>query len=126
MLSLGAFKNLLQTEMAVNGAVEMSYPESAMFYVGIVFSLAVVLYAIPRAMLFGGLLTTWLGGEVANHLIQGDAATLTIVPIVFGMLVWVSIVLKNENVGRLLLGKKNVWSKFVQIIPKKQSPHDGA
>ena len=33
---------------------------------------------------------------------------------------------ENENVGRLLLGKKNVWSKFVQIIPKKQSPHDGA
>ncbi len=107
MLSLGAFNNLLQTEMAVNGAVEMGYPESAVFYLGIVLSLAVVLYAIPRTMLLGGLLlTAWLGGAVATHLIHRDATPFTIAPIVVGMLVWVSIVLRNENVGRLLLGKK--------------------
>lgn len=107
MLSLGAFNNLLQTEMAVNGAVEMGYPESAVFYLGIVLSLAVVLYAIPRTMLLGGLLlTAWLGGAVATHLIHRDAAPLTIAPIVFGILVWISILLRNENVGRLFFGKK--------------------
>lgn len=108
MLSLGAFNNLLQTEMAVNGAVEMGYPESAVFYLGIVLSLAVVLYALPRTMLLGGLLlTAWLGGAVATHLIHRDAASLTIAPIVFGMLVWVSILLRNENVASLLFGKKS-------------------
>lgn len=108
MFMMGATNNLLQTEMAVNGAVEMGYPESAVFYLGVVLLVANMLYAIPRTMLLGGLLlTAWLGGAVATHLIHLDATPFTIAPIVFGMLVWVSILLRNENVGRLFFGKKS-------------------
>ena len=106
MFLLGAFTNLLQTEMAVAGAVEMGYPASSVLYLGIVLLVSAILFAIPRTTFFGGLLITgWLGGAVGTHVIHAAPLTLTVAPVIFGVLVWLSIWQRNEKLRAIVGGK---------------------
>ena len=103
MFLMGAVTNLMQTEMAVNGAVEMGYPKDTVLYLGIILLLSTILYAIPKTMFIGGiLLTGWLGGAVATHIIHNDPLSNTLFPIIFGIIVWVSLWLRNLKLRALL------------------------
>ncbi|WP_282180669.1 DoxX family protein [Maribacter stanieri] len=103
MLLMGAVNNVLQTETAVQGAVEMGYPSDYVMYLGIILLVSTVLYAMPKTMFIGALLVTaWLGGAVATHVIHKDHMTLTIFPVIFGILVWVSVLIRNKKLRALL------------------------
>lgn len=100
---MGAIQNLLQTEMAVTGATQMGYPASAVPYLGIVLLISVILYALPRTTVLGALLlTTWLGGAVATHIIHNDPVFNIVFPILFGVLVWSGIALRNDKLRQVL------------------------
>tara|TARA_R110002049_G_scaffold120161_2_gene274564 strand:- start:260 stop:658 length:399 start_codon:yes stop_codon:yes gene_type:complete len=106
MLLMGAFNNLLQTEMAVNEAVEMGYPKTSVLYLGIVLLISTILYAIPKTTFIGGLfLTAWLGGAVATHVIHNDPITNILFPVIFGILIWLSILLRNKKMRTIMLLK---------------------
>ena len=95
---MGAANNVLQTEMAVEGAVEFGYPKDAVMYMGLILLISTILYAIPKTTFIGALLlTAWLGGAVATHLIHNDPMTNIFTPVVFGIIVWVAIWLRNES-----------------------------
>ena len=99
---MGAANNVLQTEMAVEGAVEFGYPEHAVLYMGLILLVSTILYAIPKTTFIGALLlTAWLGGAVATHLIHNDPLTNIFIPIVFGIIVWVAIWLRSEKLRAL-------------------------
>lgn len=99
---MGAANNVLQTEMAVEGAVEFGYPEDSVMYLGIILLVSTILYAIPKTTFIGALLlTAWLGGAVATHLIHNDPLTNIFIPIVFGIIVWVAIWLRSEKLRAL-------------------------
>ena len=103
MFLMGAINNLLQTKMAVDGAVEMGYPKSSVFYLGLVLLLATILYIIPRTTFIGGLfLTAWLGGAVATHIIHNDPAFNIFFPVIFGIIMWLSIGLRNDKIRSIL------------------------
>ncbi|WP_405383770.1 DoxX family protein [Maribacter sp. LLG6340-A2] len=103
MFLMGAINNLMQTEMAVEGAVSMGYPEGAVLYLGIILLLATLLYAIPKTMFVGAiLLTAWLGGAVATHIIHGDPMSNILFPVIFGVVVWASILLRSTQLRALL------------------------
>ena len=100
---MGAANNLLQTEMAVEGAVEFGYPEHAVLYMGLILLVSTILYAIPKTTFIGALLlTAWLGGAVATHLIHNDPLTNIFIPVIFGILVWGSIWLRSEKLRALV------------------------
>lgn len=100
MLLMGAAMNLLQTETAVSGAKEMGYPGSSVFYLGIVLLISTVLYAIPKTTLIGAiLLTGWLGGAVATHVIHKDPVFNVVFPVIFGIVVWGSLRLRNTRLN---------------------------
>ncbi len=100
---MGAANNVLQTEMAVEGAVEFGYPEDAVMYMGLLLLISTILYAIPKTTFIGALLlTAWLGGAVATHLIHNDPLTNILIPVVFGIIVWVSILLRNIKLRALV------------------------
>ena len=99
---MGAANNVLQTEMAVEGAVEFGYPEHAVLYMGLILLISTILYAIPKTTFIGGLLlTAWLGGAVATHVIHNDPMTNIFIPVVFGIIVWVAIWLRSEKLRAL-------------------------
>lgn len=107
MFLIGAFNNLLQTEMAINGAVEMGFPQASVMYLGVILFFSTVLYAIPKTTFIGGLLlTAWLGGAVATHIIHKDPTFNILFPVIFGILVWLSVWLRNEQVRNVVFLKK--------------------
>ncbi len=103
MFLMGATMNLLQSEQAVAGAVAMGYPESAVFSLGVILLFATLLYAIPKTSVLGAvLLTAWLGGAVATHVIHRDPVFNLIFPIIFGILLWTSIWLRDKKLRTLV------------------------
>ena len=99
MFLMGAINNLLQTEQAVAGATTLGYAAENVLPLGIVLLVSTVLFAIPRTSLIGAiLLTGWLGGAVASHVIHGDPLFNTLFPILFGILIWVSLLLRNNRI----------------------------
>lgn len=106
MLLIGAANNLFQTDMAVTGAIEMGYPEYSVFYLGIILLINSILYAIPKTMFIGAILITgWLGGAVATHIIHRDPIFNVIFPIIFGIVVWMSLLLRHKNMCNALLNR---------------------
>lgn len=104
MFLMGAVMNLLQTEEALTGATAMGYPKESVFYLGIVLLIGTLLYAFPKTVIFGAIiLTGWLGGAVATHVIHKDPMFNIIFPVIFGIVLWLSILLRNKNLKALLL-----------------------
>ena len=102
MLLMGAVQNLMQSEMAVKGATDMGYPESSVLYLGVVLLFATLLYAIPRTTILGAiLLTAWLGGAVATHIIHKDPLLNLLFPVLFGIFVWLSVWLRNKTLKEI-------------------------
>lgn len=98
MFLMGAGSNLMQTETAINGAIDLGYPTESVFYLGVILLLATILYIVPKTTILGaGFLTAWLGGAVATHIIHGDSTAFTMFPVVIGILLWLSIWLRNEK-----------------------------
>src|SRR5262245_19765741 len=59
---------LLKLPMAVEGTTSLGYPAGAVFGIGVVGLVCLVLYLIPRTAVLGAiLLTGYLGGAVATH-----------------------------------------------------------
>lgn len=103
MFLMGAFMNISQSEDAVNSAIEMGYPAASVVVLGIILLSATVLYAIPRTATIGAiLLTAWLGGAVATHMIHRDPMFNTLFPVIFGILVWVALGLRDARIQALI------------------------
>ena len=103
---IGAINNIFQTEMAVSGAVEMGFPKESVFYLGVILLVSTVLYIIPNTSFLGAIfLTGWLGGAVATHVIHGDPIINIIFPVIFALLIWGCLWLRNVTFRQLLKGK---------------------
>ena len=107
MFLMGAVNNIFMTESAVNGAVELGYAEGTVFNLGIVLLVSTVLFAIPRTSFIGALLlTAWLGGAIATHVIHNDPIFNILFPVLFGILIWTSLLLGDIRLQQLLKAKK--------------------
>ncbi len=108
---MGAAQNLIQSETAVTGAMEMGYPESSVLYLGLVLLISTVLYAVPKTNVIGAvLLTAWLGSAVATHVMRGkegkDGNPLNEVRMLCNSIM--------ENDGKMAEERgtlSNIWSK---------------
>jgi DoxX-like protein len=84
---------------------KFGYPPQTLVPIGIVEIACVVLYSIPQTAVLGAILTTtYLGGAVATHLRVQDPF---FPPIVFGILVWLGLYLRDERIRRLLPLRRN-------------------
>ena len=94
----GAMK-LVKPDVVVKGTVELGYPESVIFPLGVVLLSCTVLYLIPQTAVLGAiLLTGYLGGAVATHVRVGAGMFPICFPVVFGALLWGGLFLRD---GRL-------------------------
>lgn len=96
MLLAGGVTNVLKPEFAVKGAAEMGYPESSLVPLGVVTILSALAYLIPRTAVLGAiLLTGYLGGAVATHVIHKDPPGAVLLPVIVGAVVWTGLVLRD-------------------------------
>ena len=95
---------VLKLPAAVEGTVQLGYPESVIVVIGGIELVCLVLYATPRTAVLGAiLLTGYLGGAIATHLRIGSPLfTHTLFPIYVAALIWGGIFLREHRLRDLV------------------------
>lgn len=99
MFVMDGVMNLLKPAEVVEGAKQMGYPVESMTGIGIAVMLSALLYLLPQTAV---LLTGYLGGAVATHVRVADPPLNTLVPVVFGAVVWGGLWMRDERIKKLL------------------------
>jgi len=98
----GAMK-LVKPEPVVKATVELGYAETVILPLGVVLLACTILYMIPRTAVLGAiLLTGYLGGAVATHVRAGQGPFEILFPVMFGVLLWGGLVLRDERLRTLI------------------------
>lgn len=85
----------------VDGFTHFGYDESVILPLGIVELVCTLIYVIPQTSVLGAvLLTGYLGGATATHVRIGDPSFVG--PIIFGVLVWGGLFLRDARIRALL------------------------
>src|SRR5262245_39416335 len=101
LLADGAMK-LPKPAFVVEATVGLGYAESVIVPLGLVLLASTVLYMItPTAVLGAILLTGYLGGAAATHVRAGHGAFEVLFPVMFGVLLWGGLVLRDERLRAL-------------------------
>jgi hypothetical protein len=83
--------------------VQLGFPESTIIGIGVVLLGCTAVYVVPRTAPLGAvLLTGYLGGATAANVRVGDPLFETIFPILFALLVWLGLILRDERVRAVL------------------------
>lgn len=99
LLMSGVMK-LLRPEAVIQGFEGLGWPTSLAIAIGLVEIGCTVVYLIPRTAVLGAILITgYLGGATATH-VRVEEAFLG--PIVFGILVWGGLYLRDRRVRALI------------------------
>ena len=102
-LLFDAVMKFVKPAPVIKGTVELGYPESVLFGLGVVLLICTILYAIPRTAVLGAiLLTGYLGGAVATHVRVGGPLFDVIFPVIFGALIWGGLYLRDERLRALV------------------------
>lgn len=104
MLLDGGMK-LFKPRVVVEATAQLGYPESAIVGIGITLLLCTLLYLIPRTAVLGAvLLTGYLGGAVASNVRVGGPLFNIAFPVIFGVLLWAGLWLRDRRIRELLPG----------------------
>ncbi len=81
----------------------LGFPTNLGPTLGVLLAVSTIAYAIPRTAVLGAvLLTGYLGGAVAIHLRAGSTLFETIFPVLFGILAWAGIYLRDIGLRRMM------------------------
>ena len=100
VLLMSAIMKFAKPPPAVEGFTHLGLPLTLAFALGILELACTAIYVIPRTAVLGAiLLTGYLGGAVLAHLRVGDPF---IGPILFGVLLWTGLFLREPRLGALI------------------------
>jgi hypothetical protein len=102
-LLFDAIMKVIKESHSIEGSAQLGWPVDQVQSIGIVLLLSTILYIIPRTAILGAiLLTGYLGGAIAIMVRAGQPLYFALV---FGILVWVGLCLRDEKAKRLILSK---------------------
>src|SRR5262245_48012662 len=103
MLLLDGVMKIVKPAEVVKQSAEVGIVEDALVPLGIVLTVSVILYFVPRTAVLGAiLLTGYLGGAVATHVIHRDSGFFIVLPAIFGAVLWLGLVLRDAKLRSLL------------------------
>ena len=95
---------LFKPAPVVEATVALGYTESVIIPIGVVLIVCTILYVIPKTSVFGAiLLTGYLGGAVATHVRTGESLFSIVFPVIFGVLLWLGLYLRDTRVRALFV-----------------------
>jgi hypothetical protein len=102
-LLIDGVMKLFKPEFVVKETVRLGYAESTIIPLGIVLIICTLLYLLPTSSLLGAiLLTGYLGGAVATHVHLFEGAFPVIFPVIFGIMIWGGLYLRDTRIRALL------------------------
>jgi hypothetical protein len=109
MLLDGVMK-IVKPPQVLEASVRLAYPVSALSGIGIALIACTLIYLIPRTSMLGAvLLTGYLGGAVASNVRAGSGWFETIFPVLFAVLVWAGLGLRDRRLQTLLTAKNTTF-----------------
>ncbi len=103
MLAMGSVMSFLKPPEALKGMEHLGWPEHLSTPIGIVNAICTLLYVIPQTAILGAiLLTGYLGGAVATHLRVGDPLIQVLFPVIFGVIIWLALFLREPRLRKLV------------------------
>ena len=115
MLLDGVMK-IVKPPQVLEANTRLAYPLSTLSGVGITLIACTLIYLIPRTSILGAiLLTGYLGGAVASNVRAGSGWFETIFPVLFAILLWCGIGLRDRRLRSLLIDRETtlVTSHYV-------------
>jgi hypothetical protein len=100
-LLMDAVMKIVKSAPAVQGTLQAGYPVGTVAPIGWTLLICLALYLVPRTSILGAiLLTGYLGGATATMVRVSNR--LFFLPVVFGMLAWLLIYLRDERLRTLI------------------------
>lgn len=102
-LLFDAITKILKERHVMEAFARLGYPAHLAPVIGIILLACVVLYVIPKTDILGAiLLTGYLGGATELNLRVGNPIFETLFPVIFGVLVWLGLFLRDVRLRSLL------------------------
>ena len=87
---------LMLPKQVIDASVRLGLPVSLDHGIGVLLLVCTLVYLIPRSAVLGAvMLTGYLGGAVAIQMRAGSPTFETVFPVLFGILVWAGIYLRE-------------------------------
>jgi uncharacterized BrkB/YihY/UPF0761 family membrane protein len=103
-LLMDALMKVFNAAPSVEGSDKLGWPVDSVQSLGIVLLVSTIFYIIPRTVILGAiLLTAYLGGATAIMVRVGEPFFF---PVIFGVLVWGAIFLRDEKLRTLIPFRK--------------------
>jgi hypothetical protein len=100
---MDAVMKFVKPKPVIDGTVHLGYQESAIPIIGAILLVFTILYIIPRTAVLGAIcLTGYLGGAFASQFRINEPLFSQIFPIIFGVLVWLGVVLRDRRLQQVL------------------------
>lgn len=98
---------ILKAQQVIDATIRIGFPLSAIIPIGAVLLVCTILYVLPPTSVLGAiLLTAHLGGAVAANVRAGSPVFNSAFAIVFGVLVWLGLYLREPRLRALLPVRK--------------------
>ncbi len=102
-LVFDAVAKVMKARPVMEASVRIGFPEGTIIGIGAALLVCTVLYVISQTAVLGAiLLTGYLGGATAANVRAGTGAFNTCFPVVFGVLVWVGLWLRESRLQALI------------------------
>src|SRR5579864_3991318 len=102
-LLFDSIPKMMKASFVMKAFAQLGYPLRLAPVIGVILLVCIIFYAIPRTSILGAiLLTGYLGGATELNLRSGNPWFLTIIPVVFGVLVWGSLYLRDPRLRSLI------------------------
>lgn len=94
---------IMKAPAVMEAFARLGYPARLAPVIGTILVVCTVIYLIPRTSILGAiLLAAYLGGAVELNVRAGDPAFETCFPIIFGILVWLAVFLREPRLRALI------------------------
>ena len=98
---------VIQTDAVVKGSEQLGLPAATTPVIGFVLLICTAIYVFPATRILGAiLLTGYLGGAIAMHVRAGNGAFPIIFSAVYGVLIWVGLVLLEPRLFGLIVQRQ--------------------
>ncbi len=102
-LAFDGITKVIKDPHVLSAMADLVFPVSTIVAIGAVLLVCTLLYAIPQTSVLGALLlTAHLGGAVAVQVRVGHPLFESSFPIIFGVLVWLGIYLREPRLRALV------------------------
>jgi hypothetical protein len=102
-LLMDAVMKVMKPAFVVEATVKLGYPESQIVGIGVALTACTLLYVMPRTSMLGAiLLTGYLGGATASGLRAEQGWFNVAFPVVFGILIWGGVWLRDDRLRQLV------------------------